>query len=316
MNPSNMISPRWRKANFLSIVAANRENSTVSAPYLFRTYDHLKSANTTRLELNPGPASSIPIWQVARATTAAPTYFEPMKIGDEKFIDGGFGIQANNPSWYAFVEVSQMHGNNEKAIALTCSIGTGIPKKITAFPKTNSLFGKYKTLVRYTVATASDSEMTHNIMLQHTSQIGVGYERFNIEGGIGNIDLGEWKIKKLKNPKRIVNVTLAAIEQATNAYLQQADVRRRLTKVAETLVKRRKERSGHAEWNIVATGHRYHCTIDRCVSSSVYHRTMEELRNHLVNTHADQGFKHPPSTDNEKTMLEWRINRGKILHAD
>lgn len=276
----------------------------------------MKSANTTKLELNPGLASSIPIWQVARATTAAPTYFEPMKIGEEKFLDGGFGIQANNPSWYAFGEVSQMHGNNEKAIAMICSIGTGIPKKITAFPKTNTLFGTYKTLVRYTVATASDSEITHNTMLQYTTQMGTGYERFNVEGGIGSIDLGEWKIKKLKHPKRHVNVTLAAIEQATNAYLQQTDVRRRLTKMAEILVTTRKERSQYPEWNNVATGHRYHCTIDRCVASSTYHRTKEDLRNHLVNVHADQGFKYPPSTDEEKTKLEWRINRGKILHAD
>jgi hypothetical protein len=239
-----------------------------------------------------------------------------MIIGEEKFLDGGFGTQANNPSWFAFVEVSQMHGNNEKAVALTCSIGTGIPKKITAFPETNSLFGKYKTLFRYTVATASDSEMTHRTMLQYTTQIGIGYERFNVEGGIGDINLGEWKIKKLKHPKRRVNVTLATIEQATNAYLQQTDVRKRLTKVAETLVRHRKDRSLYPEWNIVATGHRYHCTVDRCIASSIYHRTKEELRNHLVNTHADRGFKYPPGTEEEKTLLEWRINRGEISYAD
>jgi hypothetical protein len=297
------------------MVVATRKESTISAPYLFRTYDHWQSPKSTKLELNPGPASSIPIWQVARATTAAPTYFEPMKIREEKFLDGGFGTQANNPSWYAFIEVSQMHGS-EKAIALTCSIGTGIPKKITPFLQNNSLIGKYKNLKHYTVATASDSEMTHSTMMQYTNQIGINYERFNVEGDISDIDLGEWKIKELKHPKRRVNVTLATIEQATNAYLQQADVRRRLARVAETLVQSRQERSRYPEWDIVATGYRYHCTIDRCVASSTYHQTKEELRNHLVNVHADLGFKYPPSTDEEKTLLEWRINRGKILYAD
>jgi patatin-like phospholipase/acyl hydrolase len=37
----------------------------------------------------------IKLWEAARATSAAPLYFAPMKIKDQSFVDGG--LQANNP---------------------------------------------------------------------------------------------------------------------------------------------------------------------------------------------------------------------------
>jgi predicted acylesterase/phospholipase RssA len=39
--------------------------------------------------------SRITIWQAARATSAAPTYFERLTVGDDQFVDGGLGY--NNP---------------------------------------------------------------------------------------------------------------------------------------------------------------------------------------------------------------------------
>ena len=38
---------------------------------------------------------SIKLWQAARATSAAPSYFEPIKVGEYRLVDGGLG--ANNP---------------------------------------------------------------------------------------------------------------------------------------------------------------------------------------------------------------------------
>ncbi|QSZ37305.1 hypothetical protein DSL72_009399 [Monilinia vaccinii-corymbosi] len=68
-----------------TIVLAVRENSSANAPYLFRTYEHVGSPIYDPQELNPGPPSQNHIWEVARATTAAPTYFKPMRIGEERF---------------------------------------------------------------------------------------------------------------------------------------------------------------------------------------------------------------------------------------
>ncbi len=69
------------------------------------------------------------MWQVARATSAAPTYFEPAQItvndsggvGYYTLVDGG--VYANNPSMCAFAEAKVMFGNAADIMLL--SLGTG-----------------------------------------------------------------------------------------------------------------------------------------------------------------------------------------------
>jgi predicted acylesterase/phospholipase RssA len=70
-----------------------------------------------------------PMWQVARATSAAPTYFEPAKVPAGKdhwaLIDGG--VFANNPAACALVEARVRHP--EATDFLLVSLGTGIRMK-------------------------------------------------------------------------------------------------------------------------------------------------------------------------------------------
>lgn len=77
------------------------------------------------------------MWQVARATSAAPTYFEPFRIPINDnggadyytFVDGG--VYANNPSMCAFAEAKAMFGNTADIMVL--SLGTGELTKTIAF---------------------------------------------------------------------------------------------------------------------------------------------------------------------------------------
>jgi predicted acylesterase/phospholipase RssA len=68
-----------------------------------------------------------PMWQAARATSAAPTYFEPAKLssesGDDYFalVDGG--VYANNPAMCAYAEARSIWP--EEADLLVVSLGTG-----------------------------------------------------------------------------------------------------------------------------------------------------------------------------------------------
>lgn len=69
--------------------------------------------------------SNLLIWEAARATSAAPTYFTAFK---KKFLDGG--VMANNPTLDAMAEIfSQGQKNGQERIKLGCviSLGTGIP---------------------------------------------------------------------------------------------------------------------------------------------------------------------------------------------
>lgn len=70
-----------------SFVTAKRANGANNRePVLFRSYK------------NPREKSEFPeikIWQAARATSAAPTYFKSITDDNNTFMDGG--LQANNP---------------------------------------------------------------------------------------------------------------------------------------------------------------------------------------------------------------------------
>lgn len=43
----------------------------------------------------PRNTGDVKIWQAARATSAAPLYFSPIKVGEYKLVDGA--LAANNP---------------------------------------------------------------------------------------------------------------------------------------------------------------------------------------------------------------------------
>jgi predicted acylesterase/phospholipase RssA len=79
-------------------------------PVLMRTYNNFPSAQAF-------PAM---VWQAARATTAAPTFFLPIVINDIEYSDGGTGF--NNP-----VEVAIDEADNiwpDRPIGCLVSIGT------------------------------------------------------------------------------------------------------------------------------------------------------------------------------------------------
>jgi patatin-like phospholipase/acyl hydrolase len=72
------------------------------------------------------PDFDFPMWQVARATSAAPTYFEPERI--DKLDKSGFwalvdgGTYANNPAMVAYAEALHLAPGSDVVVA---SLGTG-----------------------------------------------------------------------------------------------------------------------------------------------------------------------------------------------
>jgi patatin-like phospholipase/acyl hydrolase len=87
----------------------------IRMPWLFRS---------DRAKKNPN--FDFPMWEVARATSAAPTYFEPQKIdkadksGIWALVDGG--TYANNPSMCAYAEARCLDRDCDM---LMVSLGTG-----------------------------------------------------------------------------------------------------------------------------------------------------------------------------------------------
>jgi patatin-like phospholipase/acyl hydrolase len=78
-----------------------------------------------------------PLWMVARATSAAPTYFEPFKLPGvtpdeyEALVDGG--VFANHPALCAYVDGSTGPGEVQPEGILVVSLGTGAQNRPLAY---------------------------------------------------------------------------------------------------------------------------------------------------------------------------------------
>jgi uncharacterized protein len=81
-------------------------------PYFFKSTKARETPNT----------DDFPLSVVARATSSAPTYFEPLEAGPRSLVDGG--VFAVNPAMSAFAEVVRHHPEAEDEIVLL-SLGTG-----------------------------------------------------------------------------------------------------------------------------------------------------------------------------------------------
>jgi predicted acylesterase/phospholipase RssA len=71
-------------------------------PLLLTAYD--TTARAIRFLRSEGSGSDLSMVVAAHATSAAPTYFEPVAVGDETLVDGG--VFAINPAMCAYAEVA------------------------------------------------------------------------------------------------------------------------------------------------------------------------------------------------------------------
>ena len=151
-------------------------------PILFRTY------------LSRETHSNCKIWEAARATSAAPTFFERIEIGRmQPFIDGGLG--RNNPSHVVLDEAFALFGARQ--IGCLVSIGTGQAEVIGI--KKPGLFQQIipTGVIDALSAITTDCEATHQEMLGRFANLPNTYFRLNVEQGMQGIELSEWE--KLSN---------------------------------------------------------------------------------------------------------------------
>lgn len=145
------------------------------------------------------------IWEAARATSAASTFFDSITVGvpGQRFLDGGTG--ANNPVRHIWGEAEDLlpHGESLKDhLGCLISIGTGQPGYK---PLKETVVGIGKALL----AIATETEATANAFHREQSAL-FGNKtcfRFNVPRGLGDIGLAETE-------------QLSAIKSMTSNYLQ------------------------------------------------------------------------------------------------
>jgi hypothetical protein len=188
--------------------------NNMSTPRLFRTYS-----------VDKYESFDCAIWEAARATSAAPTFFERIFIGtpplEEPFIDSGLGC--NNPVKQILIEAERIFPN--QYIACVISIGAGhvtttglpspgLPNELIPLDVAEVL----KKIATECEATAEDTESRFR-------SIANGYFRFNVEQGMETVKLAQWE-------------RLGEVKMYTEQYLRQGKVDRMVSSAAKALRER------------------------------------------------------------------------------
>ena len=181
---------------------------SANIPTLFRTYQ----SHESHIECT--------IWEAARATSAAPTFFKRIEIGRGKqpFIDDGLGH--NNPSLLVLDEAKRLFTTRQ--IGCLVSIGTG-QGEIISIQKP----GLFQQVIPTNVigalrSMATDCEKTHEEVLGRFESLPNTYFRLNVEHGMQDIRLSEWE-------------KLTDVEAHTAQYMKKREVEEKLALLAAAI---------------------------------------------------------------------------------
>ncbi|KAI1165515.1 acyl transferase/acyl hydrolase/lysophospholipase [Nemania serpens] len=158
--------PSCTKTVVLAITKVNVD----ALPTLFTTYDASESYE------------SCTIWQVARATSAATTFFKSIALGRDnvEFIDAGFGH--NNPCEVLIEEAERQFPSHGGLRVL--SIGTGLGDVATIRGRRDVLKA-LKTMVTTSTLVAGK--------LNRRYAASSHYYRFNVDRGLQDVTLSDWE---------------------------------------------------------------------------------------------------------------------------
>ena len=235
-------------------------------PHLFYSYRDYRHPNIGDiLGQNAGGPEDYQIWQIGRATCAAPSYFKPTTIEIKRkkmsYIDGGY--PNNNPSEEVYRSVKHLHNQDPLTVKVFVSIGTGTHK-----------------MNRISSRVPPTSEETHQRLLDATRNL-AEYFRLNVEHGLDKIEFDEWKGKK-------GDKTLQLIRTRTEEYLKSPDGEELIAVSARRLVEIRRDRSFWPRdldlWERFCYGVEYVCPVRDCGDVGVY-KTRQHLQSHLDTYH-------------------------------
>ena len=228
------------------------------------------------------------IWEVLRASTAAPTYFAPVRLSSSEGIEvvyrdsGPFGL--TNPSIKAYDSISNEDGEVPKIII---SLGSGV------FPHPRSPPGRGPAMSFNVLSRVRrkgfDEEAALAAMANREGR--TYYSRFNVQEGLGVMALDEWKGKHGMD-------TLRFIREQTERYLSLDHVKKDITEAARRLVEARRARASTDHWGRYCHGVEYVCTVISCKDNT--HGDRADLRRHLVDVHQI-----------DSSRIETMLDRGK-----
>ncbi|THZ71239.1 phospholipase, patatin family protein [Aureobasidium pullulans] len=181
----------------------------------------LRSWHTSRGD--PDLYRTVRIWEAARATSAASSFFDAISIGDpqQRFLDGGTG--ANNPVQHVWDEAADLLTSDESLsenVGCLISLGTGQPGYK---PFEDTILGIEKTLLSIATETEASADKFHRAQSRLFEE--KLCFRFNVPRGLGDIGLAETE-------------QIATIKSMTAGYLRSRAVQGVLQSCVQRLQQR------------------------------------------------------------------------------
>lgn len=157
---------------------------SADTPTLFCTYPEGQSPDCT-------------IWEAARATFAAPTFFKSIRIEGTSYIDGGIGY--NNPTEEVLNQARLIYPH--RRIACIISIGAGL-SSVPRIVKGNLRQRLVpNNVIGLLIAVATDCESTSESMARHLRTNPDIYFRFNVVQDLQDFRLEEWnRLARVASP--------------------------------------------------------------------------------------------------------------------
>lgn len=234
-----------------------------------------KKFKATR-SINYGPAHDFEIWEVARAATAAPFYFDELEIQNLLFSDGGFNY-TNNPTREGAKEIEEAYG--PERIGAVVSIGTARHDKAPNGKGLLPIISRFKGFAQ----AISDPEVVHRDMETLSEDREFPYYRLNNPGAL-DIPLDEWVPKKSSPKKRSGSATMKAISDSFAKWTTNHRTHSLFKNCAAQLVERRRARAADtSRWERYATGASYKCRITGCDLDEFIN--CDEFKAHLIQKH-------------------------------
>jgi hypothetical protein len=153
------------------------------------------------------------LWEIARATSAAPTYFEPVRIQarsgrERQLIDGG--VYANNPALAAYVAARRIFPRDPEIVVV--SLGTGEDRHPLNFAMARNwgLIEWARPLFKVLLGGVSDS-----VDYQLRDLMPAGYTRItkNFDGGVGHSALQVIDDASKKNLRALESFAGSIVEE-------------------------------------------------------------------------------------------------------
>ena len=173
------------------------------------------------------PGTGCSIWQAARATSAAPLYFPPIRFGNPpaKYVDGG--LRYNNPVRALCDEAKRVWKKPKHRIGRIISIGTGIKQLKDVGNRGTEILWSLTDIALDSQQTDQEfaDEMEHRIEERDES---LTYVRLDVDQGLQNMGLEEWKSFELltgatneclKNHKGDIERCATALLDLNGVYL-------------------------------------------------------------------------------------------------